>query len=239
MGIGVVHNMGGGVKERTLSGVPVSVATFNGKAFPLPSLKVAVECTQEGSGTPSPDNVRAITGYSAINISQSGADTSTPTVHTINLGGTYYVGEYNARTGLLTVTHGVVDLGSVNFSFNSTHGFFYTNMPADSADNIIGGRDGMSDIYKLYQGNFAGFKLTDSSFTYNNSSIGGAKTIGIRDTYTTDTDVFKTRVTGHYVIYELATPTTVQVPPCPLDSLNGVNNIWADTGDITELKYLK
>lgn len=162
----------------------------------------------------------------------------TGTTATTALGGTYYGGYLNVTTGLLTVTKALFDLGSVNYTYNSTHGFFYTNMPAASADNIIGGRDGMSDIYKLYQGNLAGFKLTDNTFTYNNSSIGGAKTIGIRDTYTTDPDVFKTRVIGHYVIYELATPQTVQLTPAEITQLFGQNNVFCSSGDVA-VKYWK
>ena len=39
---------------------------------------------------------------------------------------------------------------------------------------------------------------------------------------------------------EVTQPTvqTLQLPPCPIDTLAGVNNIWADTGDTT-LQYSK
>lgn len=40
------------------------------------------------------------------------------------------------------------------------------------------------------------------------------------------------------VVYELDTPQIIQLPPCPIDTLEGVNNIWADTGDTT-LQYPK
>ena len=41
-------------------------------------------------------------------------------------------------------------------------------------------------------------------------------------------------------ILEATSPTaqTLQLPPCPIDTLEGVNNIWADTGDTT-LQYPK
>jgi hypothetical protein len=41
---------------------------------------------------------------------------------------------------------------------------------------------------------------------------------------------------GVNLVYELDTPTTIQLPPCPIDTLNGVNNIFADTGDV-DLTY--
>ena len=40
------------------------------------------------------------------------------------------------------------------------------------------------------------------------------------------------------IAVKLAIPTTIQLPPCPIDTLEGVNNIWADTGDTT-LQYPK
>jgi len=41
-------------------------------------------------------------------------------------------------------------------------------------------------------------------------------------------------------ILEVTQPSvqTLQLPPCPIDTLQGVNNIWADTGD-TEISYIK
>ena len=41
-------------------------------------------------------------------------------------------------------------------------------------------------------------------------------------------------------VLEVTQPSvqTLQLPPCPIDTLQGVNNIWADTGDTT-LQYIK
>lgn len=41
-------------------------------------------------------------------------------------------------------------------------------------------------------------------------------------------------------VMEVTQPSvqTLQLPPCPIDTLEGVNNIWADTGDTT-LQYIK
>jgi len=41
-------------------------------------------------------------------------------------------------------------------------------------------------------------------------------------------------------VLEVTQPSvqTLQLPPCPIDTLEGVNNIWADTGDTT-LQYIK
>jgi hypothetical protein len=41
-------------------------------------------------------------------------------------------------------------------------------------------------------------------------------------------------------ILEVTSPSvqTIQLPPCPIDTLEGVNNIWADTGETT-VQYFK
>jgi hypothetical protein len=41
-------------------------------------------------------------------------------------------------------------------------------------------------------------------------------------------------------ILEVTSPSvqTIQLQPCPIDTLEGVNNIWADTGETT-VQYFK
>ena len=58
------------LQEKSASG---SVATFNtALAMPLPSCNIAVNAWQEGSGDPSPSNVRAIHGFSEVNATRCG-----------------------------------------------------------------------------------------------------------------------------------------------------------------------
>ena len=53
---------------------PVSIASFNdgGDNIPVKSLKVLVSAVQSGSGTPSPSNIRAISGWSGAKVSSTG-----------------------------------------------------------------------------------------------------------------------------------------------------------------------
>lgn len=217
-----------------------SIVTFNSQyaGLPLKSHTVAVTATQSGSGTPSPSNPRPITGYSAINISHSDADTSNPTVYTINLGGTYYFGEYDARTGVLTVTHERYNLGSFTWGYQSAQTRFYTTgatdieVPTQYADVA----DIECEIYEMVNYN----QLTGGSTNNQMAAvkIGTNNFISCRDTRYTDPAAYKTAMNGIYVVCKLATPQTIQLPPCPIDTLEGVNNIWADTGDTT-LQYPK
>lgn len=60
---------------QTVTGNPAVIETLEG--YPL-ELNVSWEPKQDGSGTPSPDNVRAIAGKNAINLQKSGANMLNP-----------------------------------------------------------------------------------------------------------------------------------------------------------------
>ena len=44
-------------------------------------------------------------------------------------------------------------------------------------------------------------------------------------------------MSGIYVCYELATPTTVQLTTAEVDTLFGQNNVWSSTGNVVKLVY--
>ena len=72
--IGTVRGMMRSQKE--VAGLPAPIASFrsNASGVKLDSLKVLVEAVQSGSGTPSPDNVRPITGWSGANVTRCGVN---------------------------------------------------------------------------------------------------------------------------------------------------------------------
>jgi hypothetical protein len=97
----------------------------------------------------------------------------TGNTYPITFGQTVYGGEYDARTGVLTITHGFIA-------------------------------------------------------SYNGETI-NEPWISSMDEYVEG----GTPTSGAQVVYPLSTPQTIQLQPCPIDTLEGVNNIWADTGDTT------
>ena len=60
------------IRETTIG--PVSIAGFEASAadMPIKSLTVNIEPVQEGSGDPSPENVRPITGWTGCNVTRTG-----------------------------------------------------------------------------------------------------------------------------------------------------------------------
>ena len=63
-----------GYAKKSISPAPTAIATFNASALPMPSLNVSIEAVQSGTGDPSPTNVRPISGWSAVNVVDTGVN---------------------------------------------------------------------------------------------------------------------------------------------------------------------
>ena len=62
-----------------VEGLPSDIATFtDGSNLPMPKLQVGIEPIQEGSGDPSPSNVRPISGWNGANVSRTGKNLFNP-----------------------------------------------------------------------------------------------------------------------------------------------------------------
>lgn len=143
----------------------------------------------------------------------------------IPLARTVYKGILDVVNGLLTVTYGRADIGALNWTYNSSSAIYLVQMP----DRAIGNTGIICDTYPLSaQTSIA----TQEDFTIRGRSSTDTTTYIKDSRYTNATD-FKNALSGHYFIYELATPQTYQLTPEEVGLLLGTNNIWADSGDIT------
>ena len=149
--------------------------------------------------------------------------------------GTVYGGTLTLNqdgTGSLVVDRASVDLGTLQWtSLNySESRYFYTD--------ISGMKDLGETIMSKYEKTPYKNQPADKHYTYGWLYIGAKKFI-IRDsTYSTyDNAQFKTAMSGVQLVYELATPVTYILNPGQVKTLLGLNNIWADTGDINSLTY--
>lgn len=214
-----------------------AVASFTDGAdnMPIKALTVNVEPIQAGSGDPSPDNVRPISGRTSATIYHSGADTSDPTTYTIQLDDTVYGGTLDVTGGKMVVDRAMVDLGTLTWGYRTGSGladYFYCNFNgikfsgafSDTAYPIL------TSIYKATP--------RSSAFLNNCICVDGAaamempKQIQIKDSRYTDTATFKTAMSGVQLCYELAQPIEITLTPTQIDTLLGTNNIWSDAGDV-------
>ena len=211
---------------KTVSG---TVVTFDdAEATALESLITEIVATQSGSGTPSPSNVRPISGFSAVNISHSGADTSSPTITTIQLGQTVYGGSLNVTTGELTITHRIHTVESVNRVYLHSNDIYYWT--ATLPDTSINGRN-------IISSHFVGKSVVAEGNCYITGS--GLTLVSVPTDQTLNTkalaDAWCSENKPQFV-YPLATPITVQLSATTVRAVSGVNTIWSDSGDV-EVSY--
>lgn len=201
--------------------------------FDYLSCVVDIEPIQSGSGTPSPDNVRPITGWTGCNVvvspTQDAQDGTTYPVSWQTEAGTVYGGTVDVVTGVLTVTMVSVDLSTFSFTYASSYSTSdravwyvscngkgaYTSVPANC----------LSEKYEV-----AG----------TGAALLRANVVGIASNSTPNriwcsTTSQSLQPSGQFV-YELATPTTYQLTPTQIHALLGQNNVWADCGDV-EVQY--
>lgn len=228
-----------GFKKKSIANTPTDIASFaDGTANPMPSLEISINPVQSGSGDPSPSNVRPISGWSGANVTVAD-DLTTPTeTHTTTIPFhdssdnpiTVYGGTLNVTSGELRVTHGYVDLGTLNWEENSTY-------PALFNGQILVESTKVSTVRHIC----SIFIATDSTSVIDlNNSIAisaSGKTVYAHDDSYETAAAFKTAMNGVQLVYELATPQTYQLTPTQVATLLGQNNIFADCGQILDGEY--
>lgn len=156
--------------------------------------------------------------------------TTTP----VSLGQTIYGGTAELVGGNGIKTYDRVDLSTLNWIYVPSINVFY-------ADNDLGeyrgvGKIGLCEIYDVVD-NVP--RALDVPVT-NNIICGYSDTdihrLYCRNTAYTDATQFKNSMVGKYLVYKLATPTTFTFTGANIPTLSGVNNVYADSGDV-DLEY--
>lgn len=268
-----------------------SVKTLsNCGAFPMLSLKVGIEPVQEGSGDPSPTNIRPISGWTEANVSVCGKNIATTEIHKNN-----YVlasdGTENYASGFIITKEVKIDsskdyylsmVGEQSSSSDAIRVGFYDkylnfiSRAERSSPTLLTIPDNAEYIRLSYRNITPYFKdiqieegTTATSYEpYNGQTItidldgtryggtldvvsGELKVVPYYDSYNgetlegewiSDRDVYAVGTTptiGAQVVNIGATPTTYQLTPTQVKSLLGTNNVWADTGDVGDVRYFK
>lgn len=149
--------------------------------------------------------------------------------------GTVYGGTLDALTGELTVKYAIIDMGSVEYTMNTTHKFaaFFptgTNAMIDF-DSHVDVAPIMCSAYKVDTYTNVWTNINDGICVYRVGT--GDEKFGVIDHNYSDKDSFKAAVTGQKVVYPLKTPKTYNLTAQQVVALVGQNYIWADTGDVT------
>lgn len=201
--------------------------------LPLKSLEVDVNAVQS-AGTPTPASPLPIEGWDAITLDVNG------NTEVINLGGTYYGGHFTqdkAGHRQFEVTHNIVDLGSLNWVVGATDTQGTYRMQSSDIASVIKKPALSTQIASWVKCEAYETKDLNSVYLKNMGiAVASSGNIAVYDSnYNTISSpaTFKQSVQGVMFVYELENPTQVIDLPDgePIITLNGTNNIYADTGD--------
>ncbi len=218
------------LQEKTASG---SVASFNcALNKPLVACTTEFMCTQEGSGDPSPSNVRNIVGVDDITLTINGNTV------VIDLDGTRYGGYVDVVRKKLVLTNKHDALS--NYTWGYTPGdipFFSASFSHSVLDEYAIKSSSINDypfvttdIYK-----YDGFGYVAS--LQNNHIITNGTGVYIHDDRYTSATNFINNMNSHYIVYELSTPIEISLSDIPtLSTIIGNNSFASDSGNIS-LKY--
>lgn len=222
----------------TATGNPISIS--DSAHVNAEKLVVTLEPIQSGSGDPSPENIRHISGYdeTSVVIKDTTENPTATNTYTLQFGDTVYGAEVDFVSGVATVKYGYADLGDLNYYYTADYGgmFFAIVNDAKYSGNLsLIGYDCYCSQYKS-RGNTRWPDLLNGEINVGSDTAGDNHPyVNIKDKNYSDVTSFKNAMQGVQLVYELATPTTIQLTPQQIKMLKG-NNVLVADGDM-ELVY--
>ena len=140
-----------------------------------------------------------------------------------------YDGDIYQSDGTVTRKYRYVDLGTLTWQYNSSYGIMYANP---------GSQYNIKDSGLCVCQNYIYMPNSDRGATDKSIGLGTTgwfvNTIWVRDSAYTDATTFKTAMSGVYLVYELATPTTETATPYtnPQMVAKGGTEEYVDTRDV-------
>ena len=207
--------------EFSVSGNPVTCTPIEG--YPL-GVAVTMGPIQEGTGDPSPDNVRPITGRDCVKVTVSNESESRD--YDLTLPETIYGGSVDAVTGVGSEEWAFVEFdGTENWEMNSNNIVLYNAVSAPANTNP--GTGYCSHFPFAY--NYGGDNIFVSSVhIYLGTALSEDYSIETWKAYLVAQKAAGTPVT---ICYQLATPTSIQATGNQqIKALSGINTL-VTTGD--------
>lgn len=185
------------------------------------------------------ENICPISGWDSVEAYVSPTQSKEDgTTHTATFEETVYGGTVDLVSGVLTVTHGykVFD-GSEVWKASINADRYYLSLDATTFPyKWSSSPDAVSNQYAYYGSAPNPSSVPDGMFyLFRSSSTTTIREIGVHDSTVGSLANLKARLGDNplTVCYELATPLTIQLDPQTITTLVGVNNVWADSGDVS------
>ncbi len=214
-----------------------TIVRFNAPEANMPFyVQVNIEPIQEGSGDPSPDNIRPFTALTECNIYHSDTDMSDRSIIPVTFpsGTTVYGGMLDIANKKLTVNYASTTLSNADsirdHSGSSTGKFARFSMPAnasvnDYTVNVLGEKlRGVMRSSAEYKGAWTAQPYTGSTGTYLAVFVPANYTLA----------QINEAIAGSRIVYRLSTPVVYDLTNIPeTKTLLGVNYIWSDSGEVS------
>lgn len=195
-----------------------------------------------GSGTPSPTNVRTISGQTEASL-RYGASVSSYESKTLDwpsIAGTVYAGKIDWNRGKLIATHGIKLGSELSWSYYSTHNVFYTKITGGATPTISSGDHDIvcCSHYQVYPGTSHCIYMSDKMVAIGAAFENSSKyNVVVKDTtYGSDATAFSAAVANVQFVYKLATPIEYDIDDFDLELEDDTAVIWSTSGD-TEITY--
>ena len=197
------------------------------------SLTVNIHHQQAGSGTPSPTNIRQISGWSGCHLHVSPTTTG-GTVYNISWSseaGDVFDGTLDLATGELVSTSYLETLPSDGWNY--ANGIFYRNN-AILSSTLTSTPDWVCNQYAFQNvANTSDANANWPDFSISNGKSTNRRRILVKDTrFTSAADFMAALTTPIQVLRPFANIQTYQLTPPQIKALLGACNIWADCGDV-------
>ena len=206
-----------------------AVASFPDGAddIPLKSLVAGINPVQSGEGDPSPDNVRPISGWTGMTVNANGTEIP---ISWESEAGTLYGGSLDVLNGILTVDRKRVVYDGTNATWRmyTVSGVIRMQTQVDDMLNV-------KDI--TYNGEYV--VICNIGKTQIPDAIGTVRNYQQRLWYYPPAGIDTVESFNAWlaennleVVYMLADPITYQLTPTEIKSVLGINNIYADCGNV-------
>lgn len=222
---------------KTVTGAIIHIT--DALAKPVQALSVKLEPIQAGSGDPSPDNIRPISGWRGASIHVSpttdAADGETYSITFPAEAGTVYGGTLDVTSGKLMVNRAIVTISSSwNPALSSTGD---TVAVAQYSQNYFPGiASAPLPVSNRFSTNIPSGQIGRMVYGAPNLYLAVPKS----ELASVNVDGLKSWFGSHetQVCYKLATPIEVDLTPTEIALFAGENNLWSDANGNLELTYL-
>ena len=202
----------------------------------ITSLNISFSPQQAGNGDPSPDNVRAISGWDSVTVTQSKDEAQVKQI-TLTLPETIYGGTVDAVTGVGSKEWACYEItgeeswlvGSDNLS--NVYRYYFRPKPGQLVGTAI---EGYCNVYKTLPTIYT--NEIGAVFGNGNSAI----YLFLPKQDFPDVESVKSYLASQYaagtpvqVAYKLATPKPFKVNPISIPSLGGINAIYSDADNLS------